>query len=131
MTHQHNNRRHRMKRLLVATLVAVPLAGGLLLAAPAQAASENRALVFMNGVGFLCHDGYGNATTHAVKVATKSGNVNLTCHFLAGETNWPVGTRYSESGVDDCFTHDFYGNLVALDSHFEVTPNGAAIMTCS
>jgi len=66
-----------------------------------------------------------------VKVATKSGNVNLTCHFLAGETNWPVGTRYSETGVNDCFTHDFYGNLVALDSHFEVTPNGAAIMTCS
>jgi hypothetical protein len=42
-----------------------------------------------------------------------------------------VGTRYSERGVADCFTHDFYGNLVALDSHFEVTPNGAAIMTCS
>ena len=100
------------------------------LAAPAQAASENRALVFMNGVGFVCHDGYGNETTNAVKVATKSGQVNLTCRFAPGTTNWPLGTRHSEDVDGDCFTRDFYGNIVALDSHFEVTPNGGANMTC-
>lgn len=118
-----------MKR--IAALVAAPLLVAALTGiGPAQAASENRALVFMNGVGFLCHDGYGNVTTDAVKVATKSGSVSLTCRFAAGTTNWPLGTRHSEDVDGDCFTHDFYGNLVALDSHFEVTPNGAANMTC-
>jgi hypothetical protein len=99
----------------------------------AEADSVSKSLVVKDGVGFVCTDGYGNYTTDAIKVSTKGGTTSVTCRFAPGQNSWRFwqpGQRYSERGYGDCSTIGWNGERAYMDSHFEITPNGAAVMTC-
>ncbi|HEX6148694.1 hypothetical protein [Nocardioides sp.] len=118
-----------MRKLLVAVVAAVPLVAGAGMGA-AQAESVNKSIV-INQDGFLCFDGFGNQTTKAVKVATRSGSVKVTCQFDADDTNWPDGTRINVFTFGDCRVTDFNGNDIWLNSKFVVNKKGGASMTCN
>ena len=69
----------------------------------------------------------------AIKVSTKGGSTSVTCRFAPGQNSWSFwqpGQRYSERGYGDCKTIGWNGEFAYMDSHFEITPNGAAVMTC-
>jgi hypothetical protein len=100
------------------------------LAAPATGASVTKSIVD-HGEDRVCNDGFGNSTTNATWVRTKSGSVKVSCHFDQDETNWPDGTKINVFTFGDCAITDFNGNTIVLNSRFRVNSNGTANMTCN
>jgi len=120
-----------MKRISVLAASAITAIAAACGGAPtAHAASVTKSIV-QKGDERICSDGFGNFTTDATWVATKSGSVKVSCHFDGDTTNWPDGTKINVFTFGDCAITDFNGNTIVLNSRFRVTKDGTANMTCN